>query len=85
MYQRGDRVLVEGFLGRQAILRVWEDRGEGLSLTSESGFARLESGDQEAPIVGYPCGDVRGLAEASPSFPNGQQPPAAQSPIAPQG
>jgi len=84
MYQRGDRVLVEGFGGRQAVLRVWEDRGSGLALTSESGFERLASGDDEAPIVGYPCGDVRGLAEPSPAFPTAPRPLASQSPSAPQ-
>jgi hypothetical protein len=83
MYQRGDQVLVEGFGGRRAVLRVWEDRGAGLALTSESGFARLESGDLEAPIVGYPRGDVRGLAESSSASSTAPQPPALQWPTAP--
>ena len=83
MYQRGDRVLVEGYGGRQAVLRVWEDRGAGLALTSESGFGRLKLGDPDAPIVGYPCGDIRGLAEPNSASPIVPQPPASQSPTAP--
>lgn len=60
MYQRGDRVVVEG--RGESVLVVWEDRGRGVCLSSESGFMRALAGDQDAPLVGFPRRDVRGLA-----------------------
>lgn len=62
MYERGERVLVEGFGGRKAILLVWEDRGRGVVATSEAGFARLSRG-QDAALVGYPKQDIKGRAD----------------------
>lgn len=60
MYQRGDRVLVEGQGNREAILRVWEDHGEGITLSTEDGYRRLLRGDSDAPQVGFPIADIRG-------------------------
>ena len=62
MYKPGDRVLVEGYGGKTAVLRVWEVRGRGLLLCSESGFARAGEGE-EVVAVGFPMADIRGLAE----------------------
>lgn len=76
MYERGEQVIVEGFGGRRAILTVWEDRGRGLALSTQDGYARLLAGE-DAPIVGFPRGDVRGRASALPSEP---QQPSEQSP-----
>ena len=78
MYQRGDRVLVG-----DGVLVVWEDRGRGLCLSSEAGYKRALAGDEDAPLVGYPSHDVRGLAEAT-SVPSERQPLVSQSPSAPQ-
>lgn len=83
MYQRGDRVLVEGKGGR-SVLVVWEDRGRGVCLSSESGFRRALSGDEDAPLVGYPRRDIAGLADPSLDLPTVPQPPASQSQIVPQ-
>jgi hypothetical protein len=60
MYQRGDRVLVEGRGNREAILRVWANHGEGMTLSTEDGYKRLLRGDSDAPQVGFPIGDIRG-------------------------
>jgi hypothetical protein len=73
MYQRGDRVLVEG-RGGSSVLVVWEDRGRGVCLSSESGFQRALSGDGNAPLVGYPRRDIRGLADPSLDLPNVPEP-----------
>lgn len=61
MYQRGDRVIVQGLGGRTAILRVWEDRGSGVVVSSDDGYRRLMAGDDTAPQVGFPAADVRVL------------------------
>jgi len=63
MYTRGDRVLVRGFRGREAVLRVWEERGRGIVLSSESGYARALAGDDDAPLVGFPLTDVQRRVE----------------------
>ena len=60
MYERGDRVRVEGFGGQTATLRVWEELGRGLVLCSEDGYERLTRGD-EAPLVGFPWSNIKGL------------------------
>lgn len=78
MYQRGDRVLVG-----ESVLVVWEDRGRGLCLSSEVGYQRALAGDENAPLVGYPRHDVRGLAEVTSAAPTAPQPPASQWPTAP--
>lgn len=58
MYEKGDRVRVQGFGGRTAILRVWEQRERGLLLCSEAGYRRaLEGG--EVVTVGFPWSDVK--------------------------
>jgi hypothetical protein len=78
MYARGDRVVVQGYNGRRAVLRVWEQRGQGIVLSSEAGYFRAIAGDDDAPLVGFPLSDVQRRAEpTSPSdSPNGQQPPS---------
>lgn len=81
MYERGEQVIVEGFGGRRAVLTVWEDRGRGLALSTADGYARLLAGDIDAPIVGFPRGDVRGRATAASE----SQPPSERSQTAAQG
>lgn len=63
MYERGERVVVKGFSERPTVLTVWEDRGRGLTLTTDDGYRRLLDGDTDAPQVGFPRGDVVGKAE----------------------
>lgn len=80
MYDRGEEVVVEGHGGRRAVLTVWEDRGAGLSLSSPGGYLRLLAGDVEAPLVGFPKGDVLGRARAvSPAAPSEPAQPPARS------
>lgn len=59
MARRGDQVLVEGFGGRRAVLRVWETSAGGAQLSSEAGYKRLVAGDRDAPLVGFPASDIR--------------------------
>ncbi len=59
MYKKGDRVRVEGFGGRTAILRVWEERRRGLVLCSEDGYKEAVEGG-ELVAVGFPLTDVKG-------------------------
>ena len=66
MFTKGQRVKVEGFKGRKAILRVWEDRGHGLLLCSEAGYSRAAEGGALVG-VGFPMSDIRGLADRSTS------------------
>ena len=65
MFNRGDRVRVQGYKGRQAVLRVWEDKGHGLLLCSEEGYERAMGGG-ELVAVGYPLDDIKGPAEPEP-------------------
>ena len=59
MYEKGDRVQVQGFGGRTAVLRVWEQRERGLVLCSERSYQEaLEGGELVA--VGFPLADVKG-------------------------
>lgn len=67
MYARGDRVLVHGYRGREAVLRVWEERGRGIVLSSEAGYLRAIAGDESAPLVGFPLTDVARLLDHPPS------------------
>ncbi len=60
MYERGDQVLVQGYDGKTAVLRIWESLGRGLLLCTEEGYHRKMSG-QEAPAVGFPLWDVVSL------------------------
>ena len=60
MYKRGDKVNVQGFGGRQAVLYVWEERSTGLMLCTEEGFNSRTHGDP-APVVGFPYEDIKGL------------------------
>jgi hypothetical protein len=64
MFTRGDRVRVEGYGGRAAVLLVWEDFGRGVALCSEEGYQRLLEG-AEAPVVGFPRSDIKGLVADS--------------------
>lgn len=73
MYERGDRVVVEGRGGRRATLTVWEDHGRGLALSSEDGYRRLLAGDSDAPLVGFPRRDVRGKADTATSTSESEQ------------
>lgn len=66
MFTKGQRVNVEGYKGRKATLRVWEDRGHGLVLCSEAGYARAAQGG-EVVGVGFPMSDIRGLADQPPT------------------
>lgn len=66
MATRGDRVLVHGFKGREAILRVWETKEGGMVLSSEDGYRRLMEGDQTAPLVGFPAQDVDRVVDVDP-------------------
>ncbi len=70
MATRGDRVLVQGYKGREAILRVWETKVGGLLLSSEDGYRRLVEGDQTAPLVGFPARDVQRTLDAEPLAPS---------------
>ena len=65
MATRGDRVLVHGYKGREAILRVWETSAGGVVLSSEDGYRRLVEGDQTAQdvqrvLVSEPTRQIRG-------------------------
>lgn len=77
LYERGDQIVVSGFGGRTAVLRVWEDRGRGVLAASEAGFALLSRGE-EAALVGYPKADVKGRATVGSS--SEPPPPDEQSP-----
>ena len=59
--KQGDRVRVRGYHDQEGVLRVWEVRSGGLVLTTERGYERLLSGDENAPQVGYPAQDILGL------------------------
>ena len=80
MYQQGDRVEVEGLGGRRAVLRVWQDHGHGLTLSSEAGYVRALAGDPDAPLVGFPKRDVRGRADTASASTSEPQPLSARSP-----
>ena len=58
MFTKGQRVNVEGFKGRKAVLRVWEDRGHGLLLCSEAGYERASNGG-DLVAVGFPMSDIK--------------------------
>ena len=59
MYQRGDRVEVEGFGGDRAILRVWEVRQRGLIVCTEEDYQNALSGDGLPMALGFPFDDIR--------------------------
>ena len=61
MFKKGDRVVVEGYGRRRAILRVWEVKQRGYQLCTEGGFSEMQKG-RVAAIVGFPCNDIVGLA-----------------------
>ena len=63
MFQKGDRVLVEVFGGRRAVLRVWKALRKGYQLCTEEGYRALEEGAAEIPLVGFPSRDVVGMAD----------------------
>lgn len=76
MFKRGDLVQVQGWGGKRGILRVWEVRLKGLLLTTEEGFKKLLAGE-EAPNIGYPMSDIRGLVkEGEPPASEGKNPHA---------
>ena len=57
-YKRGDSVEVQGFMGKRAVLRVWEANSDGVWLCTEKGFVELNQG-YDAPVVGFPHKDVK--------------------------
>jgi hypothetical protein len=63
MYQRGDRVLVEGFGEKRATLRVWEVRKRGLILCTEADYNEAVAGDGMLTALGFPIEDVVGMKE----------------------
>ena len=58
MFFRGDRVRIEGFKKRTAILRVWESLDRGLLLCSEASYEQARTGG-ELVAVGFPMSDVK--------------------------
>ena len=60
MFKRGDKVNVEGFQGRKAVLYVWDHREAGVFLCTEEGFQSKMRGG-EAPVIGFPRHDIKGL------------------------
>lgn len=58
MFSRGDRVRVEGFKKRTAILRVWDSLDKGLLLCSEASYQRANNGG-ELVAVGFPMSDIK--------------------------
>jgi len=64
LFNRGDCVRVRGYGGKEAVLRVWEERDRGLLLCSEEGFHRMVDGG-ELVLVGYPMSDIAGRITAS--------------------
>ena len=63
-YQRGERVRVVGFEGKEAVLWVWGTCKTGVLLTTAEGFAVLSEG-REAPYVGFPLRDIKEKVTAS--------------------
>ena len=84
MYERGEKVIVEGHGGKRAVLVVWKDLGRGLTLSTEDGYRRLLAGDADAPQVGFPLRDVRQRVSTNPLTSEPQQ-PYVQSPRAAPG
>lgn len=60
-YNRGQSVLVEDFEGKKVPLRVWEDTGEVVLVTSSEVFSLLEKGGCELHPIGVPKSDVSAL------------------------
>lgn len=61
--RRGDRVLVRGMGGDEAVMVVWEPLKHGNALlTTEQHVARLVAGE-DAPYVGYPRQDIVRIME----------------------
>ena len=60
-YRRGDRLLVQGFAGDRAVLRVWDVSRGGVLLCTENGYRMLRLG-REAALVGFPFADIVGPA-----------------------
>jgi hypothetical protein len=65
LYRRGDRALVEGFGGKQAVLRVWEVRERGLILCTEGEYDNAISNGEIVTALGFPMGDVREHTESN--------------------
>ncbi|MDP2953447.1 MAG: hypothetical protein Q8O76_09050 [Chloroflexota bacterium] len=62
MFRQGDRVVVQGFGSKEAVLRVWETRERGLLLCPEESYQQMLRGEEGA-VIGFPMGDIRGLYE----------------------
>ena len=64
--QRGQRVWVRGFGGKEGELLVWESYQHGAGLCTKDGYATLMEGF-EAPVVGFPTRDI--VAVLSDEYP----------------
>lgn len=64
-YTQGDSVLVENFDGSRVPLRVWQDLGDLVLVTSECLFELLKRGESELYPIGVPKADVFALAKSS--------------------
>ena len=71
MYTRGDRVLVEGFGGDRAVLRVWGTYKHGLALCSEVSYLWALRAGEEAEWLGFPMQDIKEKVDGPA---NGAQP-----------
>ena len=61
MYKQGDVVLVEGYGGRRATLRIWKVLPRSLQLCTEEHYQAAMLG--EVPhVVGFPLADVRAVS-----------------------
>ena len=62
--QKGQKVDVLDFRGRQLSRRVWEDAGRGVLVCTEEGYLDAVQSDDEPPLVGFPKQDVQLAVEA---------------------
>lgn len=71
-YQRGDRVRLLGYGGREYERRVWRDFGRGVAICTEERFQQALNGGTEPVCVGWPREDVLEVLEAARAEPGGQ-------------
>lgn len=64
---RGMKVRALVYPSGEAILRVWEDVGEGVLLTTEGEYEAALEEDREPIVVGFPRTDVRPFEDHSPT------------------
>jgi hypothetical protein len=58
MFERGKRVLVKAYGGKQLDRIVWEDVGKGLLVTTEREYQQAIRDGTEPILVGFPKDDV---------------------------